>query len=322
MAILDIGDKTRDLIFSVHEKKADETPRTHLGASVIGRACERELWQSFRWVSNEKFDGRMLRLFETERTGKERICRELREAGIEIVNKETGYHFFYESYGGHLIGHADGVALGIPEAPKTRHLLKIKLLSADSFKKMRNQGVFKAKKENYVQMQNDMAEIGLTRAIYIAVNKDTDDIYTERVEFDKAFAAEIKAKAERIIFSPLPPERISKDFENVPCRFCQFKNRCHALTEDLPAMNCRTCINSTPKDDGTWFCEARKETLTKEMQLAGCDRHVFIPALIPMELVEIQEEPRIRITYRSLVNGELFFNHEETVGEKFSNVPF
>lgn len=322
MAILDLGSKTRDLIFSVHEKRAYETPRTHLGASLIGRACERELWQSFRWASNEKFDGRMLRLFETGHREEERIIAELRAAGVEVLNEEAGHQFRFLALGGHFAGSVDGVLLGIPEAPKTWHLLECKTMNANNFKKLMNQGVQKSKPEHYAQMQTYMAEMELTRAIYIAVNKDTDDIYTERVEHDSAFAAEIKAKAERVIFSPLPPERISKDFENGACRFCQFKNRCHALTEDLPAMNCRTCINSTPKDDGTWFCEAKKESLTKEMQLAGCERHVFIPALIPMELVEIQDEPSITITYKSSKSGQLFFNHEETVGEKFTDVPF
>ena len=37
--------------------------RTHLGASVIGRECGREVWLMFRWALDRSWGGRMLRLF-------------------------------------------------------------------------------------------------------------------------------------------------------------------------------------------------------------------------------------------------------------------
>ena len=35
-----------------------------VGASSIGHKCERYLWYQFRWFFREKFNGRMLRLFD------------------------------------------------------------------------------------------------------------------------------------------------------------------------------------------------------------------------------------------------------------------
>jgi hypothetical protein len=175
-----------------------------------------------------------------------------------------------------------------------------------------------------------MSELKLERALYIAVNKDTDDIYTERVKFNKAFADEIKKKAEEVIFSPLPPGKVSASPEHGACRFCTFKNRCHlllpavpSLKEDiLPDMNCRTCLHSSPLDDGTWKCEKHQTIRTHDEQLAGCESHLFIPALIPLELKEVQDEPSVTIKYSCTQTGKTYFNHEETAGEKFSDVPF
>ena len=42
------------------------TAFAHLGASIIGKDCERALWYDFRWVTRWAFTGRMLRLFDTE----------------------------------------------------------------------------------------------------------------------------------------------------------------------------------------------------------------------------------------------------------------
>lgn len=42
----------------------DDGPRSHLGASVIGHPCKFYLWASFRWAHEERFDGRMRRLFQ------------------------------------------------------------------------------------------------------------------------------------------------------------------------------------------------------------------------------------------------------------------
>lgn len=50
-------------IFAYHESKQDWM-RPHLGASVIGKQCMREIWYGFRWSKKTNFSGRMLRLME------------------------------------------------------------------------------------------------------------------------------------------------------------------------------------------------------------------------------------------------------------------
>ena len=56
---------TRDAIFAAYEADRDDGFRPHLGASQIGKSCERALWYDFRWATSARFPGRILRLFET-----------------------------------------------------------------------------------------------------------------------------------------------------------------------------------------------------------------------------------------------------------------
>ena len=45
---------TRDAIFAAYEAQADTGFRAHLGASLIGKDCERALWFDFRWTTRAK----------------------------------------------------------------------------------------------------------------------------------------------------------------------------------------------------------------------------------------------------------------------------
>jgi hypothetical protein len=64
---------------------------------------------------------------------------------------------------------------------------------------------------------------GCTRAIYIVVNKDNDDIYTERLEYDAKAAQEIVDKALAIITAAEPPVGISTDPTWYECKFCDYQ---------------------------------------------------------------------------------------------------
>ena len=42
---------TLTAIYAAYEAEADDGFREHLGASLIGKSCERALWYDFRWVT-------------------------------------------------------------------------------------------------------------------------------------------------------------------------------------------------------------------------------------------------------------------------------
>jgi hypothetical protein len=156
------------------------------------------------------------------------------------------------------------------------------------YKEMQKSGVKKAKPEHYAQMQiymkwsiDQFGQDGCTRAFYIVVNKDNDDIYTERIEYDKAEANAIIAKALAVIQSSEPPVGISTDPTWYECKFCDYHSICHGT--DVPAPTCRSCAHATPEMDGAmarWSCASRQQDITIDTQRVGCERHRYIPILL------------------------------------------
>lgn len=281
---------TVEAIYASYEWER-ESFRSHLGASVIGKECERELWYSFRWCTRSTFSGRMLRLFETGRREEERFIEELRRIGVEVHDRdsETGRQFSFSDFGGHIAGSIDGAALGIIEAPATWHLLEFKTYNSKRFELLKKHGVKAASLEHYAQMviYMYMDYLGFTRAFYLAVCKDTDELYGERIHADPAYAALLKGKARRIIAAATPLARISEDPGWWRCKCCDHRATCH---EGQPAeVNCRTCLHSTPVEGG-WRCQKHNQMLTKAEQERGCSDHLYLPGLIPGEVTDAGDD--------------------------------
>lgn len=288
------------------ERALGELPRPHLGASQIGKECERALWLGFRWAWNRnRFDGRMLRLFERGQREEARFVRWLELAGVTVnaVDPRTGEQFRLSDpdCGGHFGGSMDGACLGLPEAPKTWHVLEFKTHNAKSFAQLAKDGVAKAKPEHFAQMQMYMHWSGLERALYLAVCKDDESLYAERVAYRKEIAERMAERARRIVFAQEPPAGISDDPTWYACKFCDFFELCHGRLEEsgglgparLPDAHCRTCLHATPEADGEarWTCAkwpddaGKPSTIPVEGQRQGCPAHRYIPALIPWAAV-------------------------------------
>lgn len=269
-------------IFQAYENDAEEGNRPHLGASLIGHACERYLWMTFRWVDSKKFPGRMLRLFETGQLAEARFTANLRRIGVEVHDTTPdGKQWRVSDLGGHFAGSMDGAGRGFPEAPKTWAVLEYKTHNDKSFNDLVKNKVQKAKPQHYAQMQVYMGYTGMDRAMYMAVNKNTDELYTEWVHFDLAEFAKLKARAERVIKANEPPLRISNDPSWFVCKMCDFHEHCHG--EKAPAVNCRTCAHATPIMDGDarWTCEAHGDEAWDHVKMSdGCKSHRYIPILL------------------------------------------
>lgn len=273
-------------IYQAYESDADTGNRPHLGASLIGHACERFLWMTFRWVEDKKFDGRMLRLFETGQLEEARLVRNLRRIGVEVHEVDpAGKQWRVSDVGGHFGGSMDGAGLGFPEAPKAWHVLEFKTHNDKSFKDLAAKGVQSAKPQHFAQMQTYMGLTGMERAFYMAVNKNDDTIYTERVDFDPVEFAKLKARAERVINASEPPLRCSNDPSWYVCKMCDYHGHCHG--QAAPQVNCRTCAHSTPEvnGDARWSCpkvnpDLNISSIPLELQRTGCDQHRYIPILL------------------------------------------
>lgn len=271
---------------------AAETRRHHpyIRGSAIGQ-CERRQWYAFRWShAPEQFDGRVLRLFDTGNVEEDRMVAWLKLAGVEVlpVDPDTAQQWEVKACDGHFAGHFDGIIMsGIIEAPKAQHLLECKTHNAKSFAQLLRHGVAVAKPDHMAQMQIYMHLAGLTRAFYLAKNKDTDELYAERVHYDAAIGLMLEAKAERIKAANSAPERIG-GADHFECRFCPSHGLCHGGQWAL--RNCRTCAFSDPINDGQWYCQRHERELTNIDQLSGCPSHVYLPSLVPLEQFDADAE--------------------------------
>ena len=270
---------TIDALIDKHHESIQEAPRPHMGASVLGHPCDRWLWLSFRMAVIEKFPGRILRLFRRGHEEEFKVVSDLRAIGLNV--QKTGTNQSRVDFGCHVSGSVDGIIeSGVPEAPNAKHVLEIKTHSKKSFDDVVKNGVEKSKPMHHVQMQMYMHGTKLDRALYVAVCKDDDRIYTERVKLDKDVAQKGIDRGHRIVQSDRMPPPLSTDPTWYECRFCAAHEFCHK-TQLTKEVNCRTCTNSTARPDSTWHCEQYDVSLDFENQKNGCDAHVLHPDLVP-----------------------------------------
>lgn len=285
---------------------ADEAFRPHLGASQIGKPCERALWYGFRWVKKLHHEARMMRLFARGQREEAVIVALMRKAGITVHDVDhTGRQFSFKS--GHFGGSMDAAAIGVPEAPATWHVCEFKTSSSKHFKTLADKGVREAKPEHWAQMQCYMEWTGITRALYIAVCKDDDRIHAERIDYDGQAAKALFEKAQRIIESINPPERLSERPDWYECKMCSYHGICHGT--ELPIPHCRTCAHVTPIADGQWQCERHGLVLDVQKQQEGCQSHRFIPSLLANIADAIDAD-----TERNII----IYQHKDT-GKQFAN---
>lgn len=271
---------TAQAIVRWYDKK-EELPRPHLGASEIGKPCDRALWYSFRWCTAKQFPGRIKRLFNTGHREEARFIEELRGIGAEIYDRDpdTRQQHRFSAVEGHFGGSCDAIGRGLPEAPKTWAIIEFKTHGDKSFTELQSKGVEKAKPEHYAQMQVYMGLAELERALYLACNKNTDELHSEWIHFDKETFDALIDRAKYIIDSNEPPLGISTDPAWYQCKMCDHQSICHQ--DKVPQKNCRTCAFASPGVDAAWECgKHNTDSIPFETQITGCDQHLFIPPLI------------------------------------------
>ena len=281
---------TVDAIYAAYEAAADAGWREHLGASVIGTECDRALWYTFRWATRARHTGRLLRLFETGQLAEARFVADLRRIGVMVleVDPETGRQWNLRDGTGHFGGSMDAVARGFPEAPQAWHVCEFKTHSTKSFARLLAEGVAASKPLHWAQMQAYMQLAGLERTFYLAVCKDTDALYQERVHHDAEAGLRLLAKAERIVRAAHPPARISDDPAWWQCRLCDHHAVCHE--GEAAERHCRSCLHATPADGGAWHCARHGHFPARDAQQAGCAMHLYIPDLVPGEQIDAGED--------------------------------
>lgn len=219
---------------ALQQRNRAQTPRTYLGGSRIGEPCARKLVYEYTRApvdAGKDFDGRTLRIFDAGHQFETLSIRWLRAAGFDVrTHRRDGEQFGFVTAGGSVRGHIDGVIIagpdiGIPWPVLFEH----KAVNAKSWTDIAKRGVQLSKPVYYAQLQIYMAYMELERALFTALNKDTQALHHEVVVLDVRAAQELSDKAIDIIQAAqagiLPP-RIASSPDFYLCRWCAYAQRC------------------------------------------------------------------------------------------------
>lgn len=270
------------------------TPRTYLGMSGGGEPCQRKRWYGFHWCKLKTHSARTERIFNIGHLFEQIAISDLKDIGCEVYRMKDGEKIELtgkvgeeqeELYGftGHEGGHPDGRVIGLVEAPKSEHLLELKTMKEEFFKKLVKDGVEKNNPGYYSQMQRYMHAMRLTRALFIAINKNTCEYHVERIYYEKQHAEDLVRKETGIIVTDSPPAKhYPEGFYKCGDAWCAFSEICKG--DEDPLENCRTCDHVDIEQDGKWICSNKKAikedfktepigdgfVLPRKIQLTGC----------------------------------------------------
>lgn len=261
------------------KENAGDGFRTHLGYSVLGRPCAREVWYGFRWFKRSNHTGRILRLFNRGHAEEPRIISWLRNIGAVVfeVDPQTGKQFLASRFGAHIGGSGDGRVSNLERfGLNGTGLLEIKTHNDKSFTELVKGGVLACKPEHVVQMQMYMHDFELPWALYTAINKNNDDLYFEVIEYRRETAEQYLTRGEQIVQASGPPKRINESASWYQCKMCSYADICH--NDHPPATNCRSCVYaSADVEKGGWYCHQFRQPIPDNFLRKGCQQWTAFP---------------------------------------------
>lgn len=243
----------------------DDKQRPYLGLSGIGHECWKYVWLQWRHCIKPVFPSRIHRLFRRGDLEEYRLVWLLRGIGFEIFEvDEDGKQYSVSDFEGHLKGNLDGVAI-IPDhfwlegAKPHPVLLEFKSANDNKFKECKSVGVQEFNSKYFYQQQGYCGYKELEGSLFCIVNKNDDEQYFEYVPARKKHFRNVVEKAETIIGSQTPPDRIANasptywNFKTKSgCKYCDGVDVCFgkAASQKL----CRTCRFAEPAENASWVC--------------------------------------------------------------------
>lgn len=232
---ISVSDRVNALIdAALVARNRRQQPRDYLGGSRIGEPCARKLVYEVTHTPKDEgrdFDGAILRIFDAGHQFETLSIRWLRGAGFDLrTERADGGQFGFETAGGRLRGHIDGVIVAGPDVGLHWPVLwEHKALNAKSWNDLVKRGLRASKPVYYAQVQLYMGYLELETALVTALNKDTEALHHEVVGFDPPFAQALSDKAVDILRAAeageLPP-RIAAARDFYLCRMCAYAERC------------------------------------------------------------------------------------------------
>lgn len=254
-------------------KLYDEDARNYLGASSIGKECERDLYYDFRWFRKPSFIGRIMRLFQRGHREEPIAIAHYRllDFVVNDIDPDTGKQWRFKAIHGHFGGGCDGRGF-LPKRYEYYNEIgyEIKTANLNQFNQVKKQGVRKWKPHYASQMDVYGKAWGLKYFVFIVVCKNDDETHFEIYECDYANADAMLARGFRIVGARRPPPKIANSPTFSVCKICDSVGVCHG--QRMPPKNCRTCTQSEPGFNSTWLCNANDDhIIPDEVIRKGCE---------------------------------------------------
>lgn len=234
-----ISDRINQLIDgAILSKEADKPSRQYVGASSIGRPCEREIQLGYIHANGlgiqddpEPFPAKLLRTFAAGHVFEDMLVDLMSAAGFDMkVKKADGGQFGFSVLAGRLKGHVDGIIHGGPLPLEYPCIWEAKSLNNKSWKDTVAKGVAGSKPVYAAQIAINQTYLELgSPAVFTAINKDTSEIHHELVPFDAKLAQDMSDRAVRIIKTTETGRLLPRSFsspDHFQCRFCRWSETC------------------------------------------------------------------------------------------------
>jgi hypothetical protein len=251
-----------------------------------------------------------MRIFRRGKCEEEMIRRDMEMIGYKFVYPNNG---MCVDLGAHISGTMDAVVRNREDESQLM-VVEFKTHSLDSFNELIKKKVKNSKYEHWMQMQLYMFGSRIREALYVAVCKNDDRIYSECVKFEENVAKIAVSRAHSITLSDELPDGEWNNPTWYKCKFCDGNDFCYGSRTIKPdAVNCRTCSHVTPKPDSTFYCERHEITIPVDNQRQGCNCHAIHQQLVPW--VEIGSDDLWNLTFEfnnvRVLNGEDGFSSED-----------
>lgn len=271
---------TVEAIYKALAKSARSGDNPTISLSDAANSCDRAIWNTFRWISHpQAATGQRQSSLNTHNIWEERLIFDLRSIWCEVLEEQASF----ELVDGHVKGKILAIVTGVPEAPKTEHVVIAKPHNLKSFKALTKLKLEVGNPSHYARCQLAMHAANIDRCLYLAVCKDDDARYAERVKYDPVYCIRLEAKLHAIVQANVPPPRV----ETFACDWCKSKNQC--LDGAWSRVHCRTCLYSEPGVAGLWHCYKHGRDINHEEQQAGCQDHRYIPDLVFGEQIDVTD---------------------------------
>lgn len=216
-----INARIYEALFKAREQ---EPPRLRL--SRIGE-CERKLWALLKGWEEDPIDPYVLAIFETGKALEGLVLSLLELGGLPVRDRQLEVKL--TTPGGHeVLGHIDGTTLLGERLRREMVVIEVKTAKAEQFAKCVELG-YAAWQPKYADtLTCYMGGLGLRTALVCVLNKNTSELYFEKLRFDAKRYAALQGKIDRILSAetlPARPAEATSQYCNF-CKYCSLRESC------------------------------------------------------------------------------------------------